>query len=120
MTAAPKIDTARAGGVRRRGHAAVKAAYRRVFASEDGQVVLLDLLVQSGVTAVQGPDATDATIRWATGRASLALFILSEAGYDNQAIAEAMISDGLGGQAYATEQTTPGVMLPGDPDGAEY
>ena len=118
--AAPKLDAARAGAERRRGPSAVEGAYRRLFDTPDGHVVLIDLIVESGLTSAPPPSATDAQLRHNAGASALALLILRRAGFDGQAVAASMLSDNLRGlQTNARHQQTPPI-LPGQPGGSDY
>lgn len=94
----PPFDAARLIAEMRRGDpAAIEQAYRFTFGNDLGRLVLMHHLSQAGVGSVIGPHLGDGELRYAVGRHDAAIMLANAAGYDQAAIAAAVITDTLEG-----------------------
>lgn len=75
--------------------ALVDEAYRKVFASEDGAVVLGEILKDSGLFAPCPKGAPNSELARAEGARELAIIIFQRAGYDPDLLAAASVRDNL-------------------------
>ena len=94
----PYVDAARVVADQRRlDPAAKRALYRRVFGGQDGQTVLLDLLVQAGVCTPRPPSLTNEGRIHLDGQAWVVLTAMKDAGYEVADIAATLLSNSMRG-----------------------
>ena len=95
-----------------RAEAAAGRAYRAVFATAMGRIVLLHHLMECGVGRVLGCEGSDIQLRYSTGMMDSAIMLANKAGYDEAALAGSVLTQEL------TDERNPpddgfGTVLPG-------
>jgi hypothetical protein len=107
--AAPAIDAGyliahmREGDRSARGREATGRAYRDLFGSELGRVVLLHHLMACGVGRRTGCEASDAQLRYSAGMMDSAIMLANEAGYDEAALAASVLTQELADERNAPD-----------------
>lgn len=88
-------------------------AYRRTFAGELGRFVLAHHLMQCGVGRQFGRDATDQDLRYLAGMHDSAIDLAAQAGYDQAALATAVLTDTLEEET-PYDRSSDWLLSPGD------
>lgn len=91
--------------LRQGDEAAVARAYKDIFGTPIGRLVLMHLASANGVGAVRGPGLSPADRAYHDGRSDAALEIIATAGFDQASVAVMVIADNLEGQEHDDRDT---------------